>query len=290
MADAIPGAVLHVVEGKGHLIGITGCLRWSGASRESPRAPGDGPTTHTTRRDAPRSSGHLDDGTLVVASMSPKDPTSPDTPQRARRGPLPVGERPKTRKGPLRASRRWPLTCGSLVAERPLLPGRVFCVGGRCRRSSIGRSETLRLGRLTGRCRWWRFGRPRTTSGGSATHYLSDMIRAWLLVLRCCSGSSDPPPRLQAVVPDAVLVGGSAAALYAGHRDSFDHDHVLPDLVERYRPCSGRRGDRGMGDFCSGVKPPFPSKAPSVGCKRETKIRCEGRNHSRTCEVVSLHT
>lgn len=40
--------------------------------------------------------------------------------------------------------------------------------------------------------------------------------------------------RLQEVVPDAVLVGGSAAALYAGHRDSFDHDHVLADLVERY--------------------------------------------------------
>lgn len=40
--------------------------------------------------------------------------------------------------------------------------------------------------------------------------------------------------RLQAVVPDAVLVGGAAAALYAGHRDSFDHDHVLTDLQDRY--------------------------------------------------------
>lgn len=40
--------------------------------------------------------------------------------------------------------------------------------------------------------------------------------------------------RLQQVVPDAVLVGGSAAALHAGHRDSFDHDHVLPDLADRY--------------------------------------------------------
>ncbi|MGW6426478.1 hypothetical protein ACWF82_27715 [Nocardia sp. NPDC055053] len=36
--------------------------------------------------------------------------------------------------------------------------------------------------------------------------------------------------RLQVLVPDAVLVGGSAAALYAGHRDSYDHDHVLRDL------------------------------------------------------------
>lgn len=40
--------------------------------------------------------------------------------------------------------------------------------------------------------------------------------------------------RLQQVVPDAVLVGGTAAALYARHRDSFDHDHVLADLRDRY--------------------------------------------------------
>lgn len=40
--------------------------------------------------------------------------------------------------------------------------------------------------------------------------------------------------RLQQVVPEAVLVGGAAAALYAGHRDSFDHDHVLSDLSERF--------------------------------------------------------
>jgi hypothetical protein len=40
--------------------------------------------------------------------------------------------------------------------------------------------------------------------------------------------------RLQEMVPDAVLVGRSAAALYAGHRDSFDHDHVLADLRDRF--------------------------------------------------------
>lgn len=40
--------------------------------------------------------------------------------------------------------------------------------------------------------------------------------------------------RLQQIVPDAVLVGGSAAALYAGHRDSYDHDHVLIDLRDRF--------------------------------------------------------
>jgi hypothetical protein len=40
--------------------------------------------------------------------------------------------------------------------------------------------------------------------------------------------------RLQSVLPEAVLVGGTASALYAAHRFSFDHDHVLPDLRERF--------------------------------------------------------
>ena len=39
---------------------------------------------------------------------------------------------------------------------------------------------------------------------------------------------------LQRIVPDAVLVGGTAAAQYAGPRDSLDHDHVLPDLRDRF--------------------------------------------------------
>ncbi|KGM08995.1 hypothetical protein N869_08615 [Cellulomonas bogoriensis 69B4 = DSM 16987] len=40
--------------------------------------------------------------------------------------------------------------------------------------------------------------------------------------------------RLQDLVPDAVLVGGTAAAAFAGHRLSFDHDHVLSDLRDRF--------------------------------------------------------
>ena len=40
--------------------------------------------------------------------------------------------------------------------------------------------------------------------------------------------------RLQEVVPDAVRVGGSAAALWANHRSSYDHGHVLTDLRERF--------------------------------------------------------
>lgn len=40
--------------------------------------------------------------------------------------------------------------------------------------------------------------------------------------------------RLQGLLPDAVLVGGSAASVHAGHRVSFDDDHVLADLRERF--------------------------------------------------------
>ncbi len=41
--------------------------------------------------------------------------------------------------------------------------------------------------------------------------------------------------RLQTVLPDAVPVGGPAPARpHAGQRHSFDHDHVLPDLRDRF--------------------------------------------------------
>ena len=40
--------------------------------------------------------------------------------------------------------------------------------------------------------------------------------------------------RLQSLVPDAVLVGGTAASIHAGHRVSFDHDHVVHDLADRF--------------------------------------------------------
>lgn len=40
--------------------------------------------------------------------------------------------------------------------------------------------------------------------------------------------------RLQGILPDAVLVGGTASAIYAAHRFSRDADHVLPDLRARF--------------------------------------------------------
>ncbi len=40
--------------------------------------------------------------------------------------------------------------------------------------------------------------------------------------------------RLQRILPEAVLVGGSASAIYAQHRFSQDADHVLSDLKSRF--------------------------------------------------------
>lgn len=40
--------------------------------------------------------------------------------------------------------------------------------------------------------------------------------------------------RLQQILPDAVLVGGTASAVHARHRMSVDDDHVLRDLRDRF--------------------------------------------------------
>ena len=64
--------------------------------------------------------------------------------------------------------------------------------------------------------------------------------------------------RLQSIVPDAVLVGDSAAALHAGHRDSFDHDHVLADLVDRYElVLDAVEATEGWATSVRASKPPF---------------------------------
>lgn len=40
--------------------------------------------------------------------------------------------------------------------------------------------------------------------------------------------------RLQGHVREAVLVGGTASALFAGHRTSYDADHVIPNLRQNF--------------------------------------------------------
>lgn len=49
----------------------------------------------------------------------------------------------------------------------------------------------------------------------------------WELVLSSAA-------RLQRILPDAVLVGGTAAAIHVGHRFSRDADHILTDLRDRF--------------------------------------------------------
>jgi len=49
----------------------------------------------------------------------------------------------------------------------------------------------------------------------------------WELVLSSAA-------RLQRILPDAVLVGGTASAIHAGHRFSRDADHVLTDPRHRF--------------------------------------------------------
>lgn len=91
--------------------------------------------------------------------------------------------------------------------------------------------------------------------------------------------------RLQEVVPDAVLVGGSAAALHAGHRDSFDHDHVLADLVERYQAVlEAVEATEGWATSVRASRPPFTIMGSLGGI--EAGLRQMRRQRPlETCEV-----
>ena len=55
----------------------------------------------------------------------------------------------------------------------------------------------------------------------------NDTLPEWEQVLAAAT-------HLQRILPGAVLVGGSAAAVYAAHRLSTDADHVLTDLRQRF--------------------------------------------------------
>ncbi len=92
--------------------------------------------------------------------------------------------------------------------------------------------------------------------------------------------------RLQEVVPDAVLVGGSAAALHAGHRDSFDHDHVLADLADRYDAVlDAVESTEGWATSVRASKPPFTIMGRLGGV--EAGLRQMRRSRPlETCEVV----
>ena len=91
--------------------------------------------------------------------------------------------------------------------------------------------------------------------------------------------------RLQEVIPDAVLVGGTAAALHAGHRDSFDHDHVLADLIGRYETVlEAVEATEGWATSVRASKPPFTIMGSLGGV--EAGLRQMRRSRPlETCEV-----
>ena len=56
---------------------------------------------------------------------------------------------------------------------------------------------------------------------------MSEQLPEWERLLRAAA-------RLQGILPDATLVGGTAAAIDAGHRGSMDADHVVAGLMDRF--------------------------------------------------------
>ena len=56
---------------------------------------------------------------------------------------------------------------------------------------------------------------------------MADQLPEWEQLLSAAA-------RLQAILPAATLVGGTAAAIAAGHRRSMDADHVVAGLVDRF--------------------------------------------------------
>lgn len=114
---------------------------------------------------------------------------------------------------------------------------------------------------------------------------LSDMIRIVTEMSSTLKRVLVSAARLQEVVPDAVLVGGSAAALHAGHRDSFDHDHVLADLVDRYEAVlEAVESTEGWATSVRASKPPFTIMGSLWGV--EAGLRQMRRTRPlETCEV-----
>ncbi len=57
---------------------------------------------------------------------------------------------------------------------------------------------------------------------------VQEKITDWERLLRAAA-------EIQQIVPKAILVGGTAAAIHAKHRFSFDANHVLPDLEKNFQ-------------------------------------------------------
>jgi hypothetical protein len=90
---------------------------------------------------------------------------------------------------------------------------------------------------------------------------------------------------LQALVPRAVLVGGAAAAYHVGHRQSFDHDHVVTDLADRFETILEHL--EALGDWSLARAQPGKIILGSLG-GIETGIRQLRRTRPLETEVVTI--
>jgi hypothetical protein len=91
--------------------------------------------------------------------------------------------------------------------------------------------------------------------------------------------------RLQLIVPDAVLVGGSAAAFHAGHRLSLDHDHVIADLDDRYETILDHL--ESLGDWSTARAQPGKLVLGSLG-GMESGIRQLRRRRPLEVQIVDV--
>ncbi len=93
--------------------------------------------------------------------------------------------------------------------------------------------------------------------------------------------------RLQQILPDAVLVGGTAAAHHAAHRISLDDDHVLTDLRQRFDAVLNAL-EQTDGWVTSRVRPQVLILGSLDGI--ETGIRQLIRRRPLNTEIVSIGT
>ncbi len=93
--------------------------------------------------------------------------------------------------------------------------------------------------------------------------------------------------RLQQILPDAVLVGGAAAAHHAAHRISLDDDHVLTDLRQRFDAVLNAL-EQTDGWVTSRVRPQVLILGSLDGI--ETGIRQLIRRRPLDTEIVSIGT
>jgi hypothetical protein len=159
-------------------------------------------------------------------------------------GARPEGARPSCGETPITIGASWPderigksripgCPIGTLTIESSLSPLSTTSLAGV--NFWLGWRYDRRLGASLGSPpRWCEFALPippiRWRSGiifGNSMPKHAKPLPEWDRVLSAAA-------HLQRIFPDAVLVGGTASALAAGHRVSVDADHVLIDLRQRF--------------------------------------------------------